>query len=175
MNFENLQIETTQLPNTSEVQFTKLHPDFKMVRLLANLFFFLLLILAGILVISFSGNLTNLSAWGIYCLTLLMYGIIAPVLIIKGFRRKGYALRQRDILYKTGFIFFSQTVMPFNRIQHCELSQGPIEKLYNLCRINIFTAGGDDSDLVIPGLEYAEGEKLRDFILGKVTTDNHDQ
>ncbi len=175
MNFENLAVETDQLPKAEEVRFTPLNPDFKAVRLLANLIFFLLLAFGGLAAISFSGNLTNLSAWGIYFASLLVYGALALLLIIKGFKRKGYALRQKDILYKTGWIFFSQTVMPFNRIQHCELSQGPIEKLYNLCRINIFTAGGDNSDLVIPGLEHTEGERLRDFIMGKVTAEGNDQ
>ncbi len=174
MNFENLEIEVSQLPKAEELGFTSLHPDYKAVRLLANLVFFIVLAIGGLLVISFGGFFTNLLAWGLYFLVLTAYVSLTLLIIIKGFSRKGFALRQHDIVFKSGYLFFTQTAMPFHRIQHCELSQGPIEKLYNLCRLNIFTAGGDDSDLVIPGIEFAQGEQLRDFILGKVSSTAND-
>ena len=84
-----------------------------------------------------------------------------------GFSRRGYALRERDLTYRKGWIFFSTTTLPFNRIQHTEVSQGPIEKKFDLCTLKIFTAGGSTSDLSIPGLEEEEAQQLRDFISKK--------
>ena len=56
---------------------------------------------------------------------LIIYNIIISIL---GFPKKGYLLREKDISYKTGIIFYKQISVTFNRIQHVEVSQGPTHK-----------------------------------------------
>lgn len=84
-----------------------------------------------------------------------------------GYTRRAYALSEKDVTYRKGWVFHSITTIPFNRIQHTEVSQGPIERRYNLSTLKIFTAGGSSSDMVIPGLEDEEAKQLRDFISEK--------
>lgn len=86
-----------------------------------------------------------------------------------GFKRRSYALREKDITYRKGWLFYSTTTIPFNRIQHSEVSQGPVEQNYHLSTLKIYTAGGSSSDLSIPGLEDDEAQRLRDFISKKVS------
>ncbi len=57
--------------------------------------------------------------------------------------------------------------IPFNRIQHTEISRGPIERKYELSTLKIYTAGGSTSDLSIPGLEAEEAEQLKEFVAKK--------
>jgi membrane protein YdbS with pleckstrin-like domain len=81
------------------------------------------------------------------------------------FKRKGYGIRTHDVSYRTGWMFRSLTVVPFNRVQHCEVESGPIERLFRLSTLKIFTAGGSGSDITIPGLEPTSAKNLRAHII----------
>jgi membrane protein YdbS with pleckstrin-like domain len=95
-------------------------------------------------------------------------------LLYLGFHKKKYALRERDILYKTGLLWRSNTVIPFNRIQHAEVNQGPLDRLFNLAILRVFTAGGGSSDMVIPGLRPAEAQNIKEFILKRTAFDEEE-
>ena len=85
----------------------------------------------------------------------------------------GYYKSEFDVLFKQGLWWKKQTALSFSRIQHIDISHGPLERKYKLATIKFFTAGGVASDLKIPGLpkelaevmrknilEYAKGEQL---------------
>lgn len=97
---------------------------------------------------------------------LILYSLVISKL---GFPKKGYLLREKDISYKTGLIFYKQISVTFNRIQHVEVSQGILAKMFGLSSVKIFTAGGSASDLSIPGLLTADAQKLKDFISEKIS------
>jgi uncharacterized protein len=97
---------------------------------------------------------------------LIAYSILISLL---GFPKKGYLLREKDISYKTGIIFYKQISVTFNRIQHVEVSQGILGKLFGLSSVKIFTAGGSASDLSIPGLLSSDAQKLKAFISEKTS------
>ncbi|MFW5762007.1 MAG: PH domain-containing protein, partial [Cyclobacteriaceae bacterium] len=44
---------------------------------------------------------------------------------------------------------------------------GPLNRLFKLTTLKIYTAGGSTSDLNIPGLEYDDAQKLREYIAEK--------
>ena len=60
---------------------------------------------------------------------LILYSITISVL---GFPKKGYLLREKDVSYKTGLITYKQISVPFNRVQHVEVSQGILDKIFHL-------------------------------------------
>lgn len=95
--------------------------------------------------------------------------LFTVVISVMGFPKKGYLLRERDISYKTGLIYYKQISVTFNRIQHVEVSQGILGKLFGLSSVKIFTAGGSASDLSIPGLLTADAQKLKAFISDKIS------
>jgi membrane protein YdbS with pleckstrin-like domain len=97
---------------------------------------------------------------------LILYSFIISIL---GFPKKGYLLRERDISYKTGIIYYKQISVPFNRVQHVEVSQGVLGKIFHLSSVKIYTAGGNASDLSIPGLAVADAQKLKTFISEKIS------
>ena len=97
---------------------------------------------------------------------LIVYSVIISIL---GFPKKGYLLREKDISYKTGIIFYKQISVTFNRIQHVEVSQGILAKIFGLSSVKIYTAGGSASDLSIPGLLSSDAQKLKAFISEKIS------
>ena len=99
-------------------------------------------------------------------IVLILFSFIISLL---GFPKKGYLLRERDISYKTGLIYYKQISVPFNRVQHVEVSQGVLEKIFKLSSIKIYSAGGSTSDLSIPGLAISDAQKLKAFISEKIS------
>jgi uncharacterized membrane protein YdbT with pleckstrin-like domain len=89
--------------------------------------------------------------------------------VILGFPKKGYLLREQDVSYRSGLLIYKLTTIPFNRIQHVEVSQNIIEKSFGLSRLKIFTAGGSVSDLSIPGLLPDKAHQIESFLLSKVS------
>lgn len=160
MLLENLQLDKSDLPQLAEISYSEHPKDYRDLRLLVLMIFMVLL--SAIWIIPFI--LWNLKLMGV--LFGVWFVLLSLFLVeeIKGFKRRGYALRQRDITYKRGFLFHSQTTVPFNRIQHCETSQGPLSRAFGLMALKIFTAGGATSDLRIGGIRPDEANQLKDFI-----------
>jgi membrane protein YdbS with pleckstrin-like domain len=162
-SWTNNQVFRENLPELESVRFQK-HPlRYRTLRVLIMTMVWSIPIIALTLVAIFSDAKYD---WIPIVIILIMAGI-SFVSIFKGYKRRSYALRERDVTYKKGWLFFSTTTIPFNRIQHTEVSQGPLERRFELCSLKIYTAGGATSDLSIPGLEQAEAQELRDYIANK--------
>jgi len=88
---------------------------------------------------------------------------------VLGFSRKGYLVRENDVSFKKGLIVYKQTSVPFNRIQHVEVNQGILGKIFKLSSVKIYTAGGTASDLSIPGLPVDTAQNLKAFLSEKIS------
>ncbi len=82
--------------------------------------------------------------------------------------RIGYAIRDKDIVYRSGVFWQTVTAIPFNRIQHVEKSSTPLDRRFAVATLQLFTAGGSGGDLKIPGLPAQLAENLRVYILERV-------
>jgi len=174
MEFSNMQIDEELLPSVLDIKYRAVEKRYRTVSIISSLITscFLIGIPLGINLLSgetwfFDYMYYILSAWLLFSLFLLL-------LSFKGYTHKGYALRERDIIFKEGWIWRSTTVVPFNRIQHTEIDQGPIERMLGLSKLKIFTAGGASSDLKIPGLLPERANQLKDYIQNKVGRDEEE-
>jgi len=174
VQFTNKQVEINDLPQIETLHLTSLHKDYFTAKLLGTVIFWLFVILivgAGIFIrdenIPFNLEIIGPVAIG-------MIVIFRLTTLYLGFKRKKYALREKDILYQSGLFWRSNTVIPFNRIQHAEVTQGPIERLFNLSVLRIFTAGGSSSDINIPGIQPQTANDIKEFILGKTSSDEEE-
>jgi membrane protein YdbS with pleckstrin-like domain len=163
----NDQVLADRLPNIEEADFQKHPKRFLNKKLIAKVIIFIPL-LVGVGVLYFLVEeiawlwIAALGAW-------LFLFLTAVFLAYKEYFVRGYVLREQDITYKKGWLFHSQTTVPFNRIQHTEINHGPIDRLFKLCELDIFTAGGSASDLSISGLDPEDAAKLKDYISGKLS------
>jgi membrane protein YdbS with pleckstrin-like domain len=76
------------------------------------------------------------------------------------YRRWRYEIRERDILLSRGALFLVITLIPFDRIQFVETHQGPLDRLFGLTSLVVYTAAGRAGQ--IPGLGVSEAEALRE-------------
>ena len=170
--FENPEIAHEDLPKVDTVSWQGMDSKFAR-RLLTEAALALLFVAIGIgglqtiFSIAFAGEDIGISlVWLWLLLPLLAIPLLSWPLI--SVPRIGYAVRDKDIIYKSGVFWQTVTAIPFNRIQHVEKSSTPLDRRFEIATLQIFTAGGSGGDLKIHGLPAQIAERLRVFILEKV-------
>ncbi len=167
MIFTNSQIPVGDLPQAEAVDFQKLSPSYRLVEVIATCLLFAFL-LAGWVVFYLINPLKIVWLnWGLLAFWAALF-FLGLVVALKRFAAEGYALREHDILHKHGVWFRTLTAIPFNRMQHCEISRGPVENAFGLATLRVFTAGGSGSDLSIGGLPVAEAQRVKEFITKRI-------
>lgn len=174
--FENHPIDINKLPLVEEVKFNSLDSKYKtVVSIRLSVVTFCLLLL------SFSPYVLQYLKVILLSSTLLLLigilGIIISILMcsttLKGVGMKGYALREHDIVYKSGIITRTQTIIPFNRVQHVVVYESALLRVFNLCTVEFFTAGGALGDLKISGISKEEGDRLKAYVVQKISKSIH--
>ncbi len=170
--FKNLAIDIKQLPQYQNISFIALS-DNAPITMAANsvLGFILIYILTTV------GYFINLPiilehTFFVYLLELTIMGF-RIIWCFFSHRYKGYALREHDILYKTGILWRKKTILPFNRIQHIETSQSLLQRKFKVATIHLFTTGGLKADLVINGIDSDITNEIKLFLLKKIQIENH--
>jgi len=168
--FNNPQIFTENLHTINDLAFEALEKSYRSVLYIGNTIFFAIF---GIIASSIYFALKDEVPYFIQVLAIVLFFsllVFSFLSIHFGFKNKAFAVRQKDIVFQTGWLWKSKTVVPFKRIQHSEVSQGPIDRMFNLGKLRVFTAGGSGSDLSIPGLSFLKANQLKDFIISEITT-----
>jgi membrane protein YdbS with pleckstrin-like domain len=167
-NFTNDTIDTSQLPKFEEVTFTNLHPKYFKVVLINLLIVISILILVPSLVFILKPELFSGRIWMILGILLPIISCLIIVFSIIGFKKKGFAFRNHDVLFRHGIIATNTIVIPYNRVQHVALHEGLVSRYFGLAKIEIFTAGGSSSDIEIPGIEKEQAENIKQLLMGKI-------
>ena len=163
MLYENLNIQKEDLPELIQIDF-ETHPKrYMKMRVFYKIIFFIFLLIPLIILMMAGDRVLIYIGAALW----LFFAALALYSEMKSFPKRGYLLRTHDISYRKGWIFTEVISIPYNRIQHSEVSQGPIERYMKLSTLKVFTAGGSGSDLSIHGLEPDQAEKLREWITEK--------
>jgi membrane protein YdbS with pleckstrin-like domain len=80
-------------------------------------------------------------------------------------RHTSYKVDERGIEIRKG-VYWRQVIhVPRSRVQHTDVSQGPIERGFGLGTLVIYTAGTNHARVDLPGLEHATALQIRDYLL----------
>lgn len=100
--------------------------------------------------------------------------VIAPILALFAWvivrvplRRhaaRGFRLTADRLRVVRGLLFRSDTVVPFSRVQHIDVTRGPIERYFGLATLVLHTAGTHNSSIHLPGLGVKEALAMREVI-----------
>jgi membrane protein YdbS with pleckstrin-like domain len=161
--FTNAQMDLQGLPEAEQSEMIPLEPAYKTVRYISAALIAFAIITASWAIAMFQPDITPYGYIGAGLMTLIAWWMV----IYNGlsYHYMGYAIREKDITYKSGWLWKSMTTIPFNRVQHCDLRQGIIDRRFGLSKLTIYTAGGQSTDLMIPGLQRETAERLKTFIL----------
>jgi len=164
--FQNPEVDIDELPGADDLDWKKLHKRYAQ-RIRVQILIGVTIVGAAIAALNLVPDIPLTPFVVLYS----VLGIVGTFLFLRpGFAipKRGFVLRDKDILFRKGIIWRSVTTIPFNRIQHVETSSTPLDRKFGLATLQLFTAGGSSGDLKIDGLGKDIAEDLRKFILSKV-------
>ena len=74
----------------------------------------------------------------------------------------GYQIDDDGLRVRRGVLWRIVTHVPRSRVQHTDVSQGPLERRYGLGTLVVYTAGTDHARVAVPGLAHEVARALRD-------------
>ena len=92
----------------------------------------------------------------------LIWSLISPSL---AYARWRYQVDHEVLRMRYGILFHEERSIPISRMQHIDLTRGPIERLFGLATLVVFTAGNEGSAFRVPGLTAARAREIRDQVL----------
>jgi membrane protein YdbS with pleckstrin-like domain len=110
--------------------------------------------------------------------TLPRGAFLAPVVLValylisrvplRRYQARGYQLGGDRLRVVRGLLFRSDTVVPFGRVQHIDVHQGPLERAYGLATLVLHTAGTHNASVALPGLGHDDAVAMREAIRAHV-------
>jgi hypothetical protein len=108
---------------------------------------------AGVLFALSWAGVTAVNAW------------IAQVWPVYQYRHTRYSIDALGIEIRRGVVFRTVVNVPKSRVQHTDVSQGPVERHFGLGTLVIYTAGTDHSRVTLSGLEHGRAMRIREHLL----------
>ena len=143
---------------------TRLHPNYShALRVQTTLSSIPFLVGALVLETAFKGE--GLFPSGIIAGPVLL---IALALIIRipqtRYNARGYQISADRLRVVRGLMFRSDTVVPFGRVQHIDVAQGPLERFFGIATLTLHTAGNHNASVALPGLGEELARTMREDI-----------
>jgi membrane protein YdbS with pleckstrin-like domain len=108
--------------------------------------------------------------FGVLAGPVLALGALSVIFLVPGrWRRWGYAFTDRELHVASGWLTRVHTIVPVARVQHIDVSQGPIERGAGVATLSLHTAGTANSLVVLPGITRQRAEEIRDAIRGRIS------
>jgi len=172
--FFNLEVPLEDLPDAETVDWIPLHPRFaRRLQVGAAIRSIVYVAAAGAFQMAVSPRnraaIAESLPWlpavlwtalGVFCVCSVAWPLIAVP-------RRGYVVRDKDLLYKSGVLWRSVKAFPFNRVQHTKLHSTPLDRRFGLASLSVFPAGGGLGNHV-RGLGRETAERLRVYISERI-------
>jgi hypothetical protein len=83
------------------------------------------------------------------------------------YRHLRFGVDAAGIAIERGIFWQSRIALPRVRIQHTDVSQGPLQRRFGVGTLKLYTAGSRYTKIELPGLAHAEAIALRDALLAE--------
>jgi uncharacterized protein len=87
------------------------------------------------------------------------------------YRHTWYRLDDRGIEIRRGVFWREVVNVPRSRVQHTDVSQGPLERRYGLGTLVVYTAGTDHAKVTLSGLSHDVALDIREQLMPDRGTD----
>ena len=99
-------------------------------------------------------------------LTVVITVALAVWRTVTRYRAWSWELTERQLIIDRGVVFELTRIVPRARVQHVDISSGPLDRFFGLRQLSIYTAGTREADASIPGLTADRAEELRAALIG---------
>ena len=101
-----------------------------------------------------------------------LLGLLAVTMVpSRRYQRLAYALHPTLLRVVRGWLFHTDTIVPLVRVQHIDVTRGPLDKAFGTATLVVHTAGTHNSIVVLPGLSPNNEAAIRDVIREHIRTD----
>ena len=124
--------------------------------------------LAAVLVAAVATPLGGLAAAGLGAAVLVLSAAGAAACYLwpaVRYRHVRYRLDAHGVTIRRGVVWRTVTSVPTSRVQHTDVSRGPVERYFDLATLVIHTAGTRDASVALSGLGHREAVALRDRLI----------
>ena len=111
------------------------------------------MLLLGMLLLPLWAVLMGALAWQLHRWTAIAY------------RFASYRVDESGLEIQRGVYWRTTTNVPRSRIQHTDVSQGPLERRHGLGTLMVYTAGTQHSQVTLPGLDFTVARRIRAHLL----------
>ena len=112
----------------------------------------------------------------------LPYGVIIGVAVFvalafiirlpsRRYIARGYQISDDRLRVVRGIMWRSDTVVPFGRVQHIDVDQGPIDRFFGIATLTLHTAGSHNASVSLPGLGLELANDMREEIRAAIRRD----
>lgn len=102
---------------------------------------------------------------------LLLYALLAIVCVWvlppAHYRTLRYGVDDHGITIDRGVFWRSRIALPRIRVQHSDVSQGPLQRRYGVATLKLYTAGSRYTKIELPGLAHDDAMALRDALIAR--------
>lgn len=164
MDFSNQTISPDDLPSVEAVTFHPLENDYLLVERISFFLGQAIIIAIAVPVFLLVDPLQDAKVLAIFIALFLCLSVLSFVSTGLSFKYSGYALRERDLLFKSGWLKRRIRIVVRSRIQHVSVQSGPIERKFGLSSVSIFTAGSSEADFTIKGIKEQTALGIKEWI-----------
>ena len=131
---------------------------------------FLIFPFVGAILLELSG--ITAPVMGAFIIPLLILSAYIIIIVpVRKYKRWGYNMGPDRLRIVRGYLFYSDTIVPFGRIQHIDVEQGPIQRPYGIATLTVHTAGNHNSSVDLPDLSHEDALALREKIRAHIKRD----
>nr|WP_298932081.1 PH domain-containing protein [uncultured Erythrobacter sp.] len=105
----------------------------------------------------------------------LPFGVIVGVIVFialifivrlpaRRYAARGYQISADRLRVVRGILWRSDTVVPFGRVQHIDVDQGPLDRFFDIATLTLHTAGNHNASVHLPGLGHELATEMREEI-----------
>ena len=145
-------------------EMTKLHPNYKLVMRVGAMFGGLAILIAALIADAGLSDQAGTPFGLISFPALIVAAIVGFRLPISRYNARGYQISRDRLRVVRGIWWHSDTIVPFGRVQHIDVDQGPLERALGIATMTLHTAGSHNASVRLPGLGHELAVEMREEI-----------
>jgi len=161
----------SNVPDFVDGQFRPLDPRNIAAKRIASLIqsaVFSLVILLGVGYLFFTTPIINTFFWTaciVGLTSIVAAGLLALLWPKIEHKRVSFKIDPVGIEIHEGVFWRSQICVPIGRVQHADVGQGPLQRIFGVSTLTLHTAGTSNASVAIEGLDHAFAVSVRDWIV----------
>lgn len=109
-------------------------------------------------------EMTGVLPRGVWLIPALVLAVVIARVPLRRFRATGYSTDANRLRIVRGLLVRRDTTVPFGRVQHIDVRQGPLERLHGLATLTVHTAGTHNASVHLRGLGHDDAIAMRQAI-----------